>query len=49
MKQAMPLVAETLAEAHSSDRVHQKIAMLVGGERALRDLHDILAAFNGRP
>jgi hypothetical protein len=48
-EQAMPLVAETLAEAHSSDRVHQKIAMLVGGERALRDLHDILAAFNARP
>ncbi len=35
---------KALAEAHADDRSHQKICMLVGGERALRDLEDVAAA-----
>ncbi|WP_029059811.1 hypothetical protein [Stappia stellulata] len=46
---AIPLISAALAEAHSDDRAHQKIAMLVGGERALRDLDDIRAALQARP
>ncbi|SOB96939.1 hypothetical protein SAMN05421512_102350 [Stappia indica] len=36
---------QALAEAHADDRAHQKISMLVGGERALRDVEDLVAAF----
>ncbi|WP_186389965.1 hypothetical protein [Stappia sp. TSB10P1A] len=36
---------KALAEARADDRVHQKTSMLLGGERALRDAEDLVAAF----
>lgn len=48
LEHAMPLLSDALAEAQSDDRTHQKIAMLVGGERALRDLEDMRAAVTSR-
>lgn len=43
-----PTVTACLAEARANDKARQKLAMLVGGERAMRDLEDVFAAFGAR-
>jgi hypothetical protein len=43
-RHVMEPMQKAIADAHANDRAHQKICMLVGGERALRDLEDVVAA-----
>ncbi|WP_349360093.1 hypothetical protein [Stappia sp.] len=44
----LPHMRDLYADAQGDDRRHQKLMMLVGGERAFRDLEDIIAVFSAR-
>ena len=43
-----PRMHQALEEIQGDDRAQQRLAMLVGGERAYRDLKDIIAVFEAR-
>jgi hypothetical protein len=44
-----PTVQQLIDGAHATEKGRQKLAMLVGGARAMRDLEDVFAAFASRP
>ena len=43
-----PIVRNFIGDAHENDRARQKLVMLVGGERAMRDLETVFDAFRAR-